>query len=62
MQKLAKLGKDFYGLMRICGPLVALQWILRVLFHFSEILKNGNLQMADKVLGIAMPQPLWSTK
>jgi FkbM family methyltransferase len=52
MQKLVKIGKDFYGLVRVCGPLLALRWILCVHFHLSAILKSGNLQPADKAMGI----------
>ncbi len=52
MNKLTKLVGDFLGLIRVCGLAIALKWLFQVLFHFSSIMKNGNLQPADKAMGI----------
>ena len=51
MQKLAKLYKDFCGLIRICGPLFALRWMFYVTSSFFAILKSGNLQLPDSAMG-----------
>ena len=51
MRKLAKLYHDFLGLVRICGLLVALRWMLYVHLHILGILRSGNLQLADQAMG-----------
>lgn len=52
MKKLVKLGSDFLGLVNICGLSVALRWIVHVLLCVPSILKKGDLQAADKAMGI----------
>jgi FkbM family methyltransferase len=52
MHKLARIGMDFLGLTRICGPLVSLRWIWCVQLHLFAILKAGNLQAADEAMGV----------
>ncbi len=48
---LTKLCKDFIGLLRICGPAVALRWLFCVIFHLPGILKCRNLGPADIAMG-----------
>ncbi len=46
-----KLPRDFAGLVRICGVLVALRWLVKVFRHFCEIVRHKNLQAADIAMG-----------
>jgi len=48
---LTRLCKDFYGLVRICGPIVALRWLSYVCLQLPRILKSRNLQPADIAMG-----------
>lgn len=52
MNKLVKLVGDLLGLIKICGLAIALKWLFQVLLHFSSIMKNGNLQPADRAMGL----------
>lgn len=52
MKRLGKLGGDFFGLLNICGSSVALRWLFHVLFQFPLIIKKGDLQPADRAMGI----------
>jgi FkbM family methyltransferase len=51
MQKLSRLGKDFIGLVHICGPLIALRWLFYVHFYVVAIMRARNLQAADRAMG-----------
>ncbi len=51
MRKLAKLYHDFRGLVRVCGPLVALRWLFYIHLHLLGILRSGNLGLADQAMG-----------
>ncbi len=51
MQTLRKLGADFTGLFRICGPVVAFRWLIAVVVNAPKILKSRNLAIADRSLG-----------
>jgi FkbM family methyltransferase len=51
MTNLTKLCRDFFGLMRVCGPIVAFRWILLVLLYSPLILRNGDLRLADEAMG-----------
>ena len=48
---LTRLCKDFYGLARICGPIVALRWLSCVCLQLPRILKCRKLQPADIAMG-----------
>ena len=52
MQKVIRLGKDFVGLVKICGPSVALRWLFLVHVHLLTILRRGNLGMVDQAMGV----------
>ncbi|MGP1347451.1 MAG: FkbM family methyltransferase [Phycisphaerales bacterium] len=49
--KLATIASDAAGIARVCGPGVALKWLLAIARHAPEILKSGNLQAADIAMG-----------
>ncbi len=51
MHKLVRLGKDFVGLLKICGPWFALRWLFLVHVHLLTILKRGNLGIVDGAMG-----------
>ena len=51
MTAITKLLRDFFGLARVCGPLVALRWMFYVLANLPGILRSGNLQFADLAMG-----------
>src|ERR1700677_3446502 len=45
------IASDFRGLCRVCGPVVALRWLLAIIFHFKACRRSSNLQPADAALG-----------
>ena len=49
---LKKLFGDFFGLINVCGPKVALKWLGQVFFRLPEVLKKKNLQPADRGMGM----------
>lgn len=51
MQMIRKLASDFTGLWRICGPAVALRWLLQVSIHVPTILRSRSLMVADNKMG-----------
>lgn len=51
MKRLDQLKNDFFGLMRVCGPVVALRWMFHVLTHFKAVARTGSLQSADLAMG-----------
>ena len=51
MRSATKLGRDFFGLMRVCGPIIAFRWIFLVLIYSPSILRTGTLLVADKAMG-----------
>jgi hypothetical protein len=51
LSMLQKLATDFLGLARVCGVLTASRWIVFVGRHFPDIVREGNLQPADKAMG-----------
>lgn len=46
-----KLAADFLGLARVCGLLTACRWLVFVGRHSADIVREGNLQPADKAMG-----------
>ncbi|MBZ5524455.1 MAG: FkbM family methyltransferase [Acidobacteriia bacterium] len=52
------IARDFLGLRRVCGTRVALRWLWNIAAHFAECRKLGNLQPADKAMGLG-PFLVW---
>lgn len=52
MNKFVKLVGDFLGLIKVCGLAIALKWLFQVLLKLSSIMKKGNLQPADRAMGM----------
>jgi FkbM family methyltransferase len=48
---LQKLLFDFLGLARVCGVSVALKWLLSVVTSLGDVIRRGNLQAADRMVG-----------
>lgn len=46
-----KLFGDFFGLVRVLGPYLALKWAAMVFLNFNGIAKVRNLQLADRAMG-----------
>lgn len=46
-----KICTDFVGLMRVCGLVIAVRWIIAVAFGVRTILRTRNLQSVDRSLG-----------
>jgi FkbM family methyltransferase len=46
-----KLIRDFLGLRRICGLSVSTRWLLCIVAAFAEVVKRGDLQPADRMMG-----------
>lgn len=52
MRKILKIiARDFFGLIRVCGFVVAFKWLWAVFTHLGECKRSGNLQPADRALG-----------
>src|ERR1700677_758847 len=45
------IASDFRGLCRVCGPIVALRWLLAIVLNIKACRRAGNLQPADAALG-----------
>lgn len=46
-----KLLGDFWGLVSVCGPLVAMRWLSLVIIHLMDIFRRRDLQPADIAMG-----------
>ena len=46
-----KIYTDFLGLIRVCGPAIAVRWLFALAFSVRTILKTRNLQSVDRALG-----------
>ncbi len=51
MNRIGNIVSDFAGLLRVCGPVVALRWLIALLPRISQVLKGRNLQPVDRSLG-----------
>jgi FkbM family methyltransferase len=51
MKFIRQILRDFYGIVRVCGLLTGIKWLLFILFNLIECIKRKNLQPADKKLG-----------
>ncbi len=51
MGHLKVIMSDAMGLARVCGPMVALRWLLAIATRFGEVRRKGNLQPADLAMG-----------
>jgi FkbM family methyltransferase len=51
MRMLRKLFGDFFGLVRVLGPFLAMKWAIMVVLNFTGIAKARNLQLADQAMG-----------
>lgn len=51
VRKLQKLRLDFLGLVRVCGVSVAFKWLLSVVTNIVAIIRRGELQAADRIVG-----------
>jgi FkbM family methyltransferase len=48
---LSKIWKDFCGLWRVCGPLVATRWLCEIALHLPICIRSRNLAWADFAMG-----------
>lgn len=51
MHKLKLIWKDFKGLWRVCGPHLAVSWLLAIALNCRSVFRECNLQAADRFLG-----------
>jgi FkbM family methyltransferase len=51
MRIIKLIFRDFRGLVRVCGFLIALRWLLAIGMHLPECRRRGNLAPADEVFG-----------
>src|SRR5262245_23121803 len=51
VRKLHKLLFDFFGIARVCGVPVAFNWLLSVMKNITDVIRRGDLQTADRMLG-----------
>ncbi len=51
INRLKLILRDFAGLWRVCGPAVALGWLLALLPRLGQVVKARNLQVVDRSLG-----------
>lgn len=51
MKNIQIILNDFLGLWRICGALIALEWIFRILTNLPAIFEHKDLQPADIAMG-----------
>ena len=47
----SKAASDFFGIVRVCGIVVAIRWASMILLHLPTILREKNLMAADKKMG-----------
>jgi FkbM family methyltransferase len=51
LRRIQIIAGDFWGLVRVCGPWIALRWLVAIVIRFPECRRAGNLQPADAWLG-----------
>jgi FkbM family methyltransferase len=51
LRSLKIIAADFWGLCRVCGPVVAFRWLLAIATNFSACKKRNDLQPADGAMG-----------
>lgn len=51
MRQLTVILADYLGLWRICGAWVANRWLLSIVANLRSVMREGNLQAADRLLG-----------
>jgi FkbM family methyltransferase len=50
-ERASRCWLDFLGLIRVCGVAVGIRWTIQLLLNFAEILREKNLQPADRAMG-----------
>ena len=51
MKFINQILSDFRGIVKVCGFVTAIKWLLFILLKLPQCIRSKNLQPADKMFG-----------